>query len=60
VTAVNLFQKIKTLVLEDRYLIGQHASERLDERGIVEWQVVIGILEGQLLRERLDADANPR
>ena len=59
-TAVNLFQKIKTLVLEDRYLIGQHASERLDERGIVEWQVVIGILEGQLLRERLDADANPR
>jgi hypothetical protein len=56
---VNLFQKIKTLVLEDRYLIGQHASERLDERGIIEWQVVIGILEGQLLRERLDADPNP-
>ena len=58
-TAVNLFQKIKTLVLEDRYLIGQHASERLDERGIMEWQAVIGILEGQLLRERLDADPNP-
>ena len=43
---------------EDRYLFGLHASGSLDERGIVEWQMVIGILGGHLFRERLDADAN--
>ena len=29
---MQLFQKLKTLVFEDRYVIGQHASERLEER----------------------------
>ncbi|MFM8250840.1 MAG: DUF4258 domain-containing protein, partial [Planctomycetota bacterium] len=36
-----------------------HASERLDERGIMEWQVVIGLSAGVLLRERPDARPNP-
>ena len=41
-----LFQKLKILVFEERYVIGQHASERLEERGV-------------LLKERLDAQPNP-
>ncbi len=35
---MQLFQKLKTLVFEERYVIVQHASERLEERGIMEWQ----------------------
>jgi hypothetical protein len=46
---MQLFQKIKILVLENRYVIGQHASERLDERGIMEWQIVVGVSKGELL-----------
>ena len=54
-----LFQKLKILVFEERYVIGQHASERLEERGIMEWQVVAGLTNGVLLKERLDAQPNP-
>ena len=56
---MQLFQKLKTLVFEDRYVIGQHASERLEERGIMEWQAVVGLANGVLLKERLDAHPNP-
>ncbi|MFM8573293.1 MAG: hypothetical protein ACKOAU_16980 [Pirellula sp.] len=56
---MQLFQKLKTLVFEERYVIGQHASERLEERGIMEWQAVVGLANGVLLKERLDAQPNP-
>lgn len=29
-----LFDVIRQLVADDKYLIGQHASERLEERGM--------------------------
>jgi hypothetical protein len=32
-----LFSTIQQLVAEEKYVIGEHASERLDERGIMEW-----------------------
>jgi len=54
-----LFRTIRQLVSEEKYLVGEHASERLEERGIIEWQAVAGLTEGQLLRERLDAEPNP-
>ena len=56
---MQLFHKLKTLVFEDRYVIGQHASERLEERGIMDWQAVVGLANGVLLKERLDAHPNP-
>jgi hypothetical protein len=31
-----LFETIRELVAADRYIVGQHAAERLDERGILE------------------------
>jgi hypothetical protein len=53
-----LHQRIKRLVSEGKYLVGEHASERLRERGILEWQVVAGLDEGELLDERPRARPN--
>ena len=50
-----LFSTIRRLVADGRYIIGEHASERLEERGIVEWQVVVGLQNGDLVAERPDA-----
>lgn len=54
-----LFQTIRQLVAEEKYLVGQHASERLEERGIMEWQLVAGLEDGELIVERPDAEPNP-
>ncbi len=54
-----LFRRIQSLVERERYLVGLHASERLEERGILEWQVVAGLKDGELILERLDSRNNP-
>lgn len=54
-----LFQLVQELVESDRYLIGEHASERILERGFLEWQVVAGVKEATLLEERPSAVPNP-
>ncbi len=54
-----LFNTIRNLVKEEKYIVEQHASERLEERGIMEWQIVVGLEEGELLIERADATPNP-
>lgn len=54
-----LFDTIRQLVAEDKYIVGQHASDRLEERGIMEWQVVAGLEDGKLIAERSDAAPNP-
>ncbi len=54
-----LFDTIRQLVTEEKYVVGQHASERLDERGIMEWQVVAEIEDCELIVERPDATPNP-
>lgn len=53
------FDTIRQLVREDKYVVGQHASERLEERGIMEWQVVADLEYGKLIVERPDATPNP-
>ena len=55
----DLHKRICSLVEEGRYVIGLHASERLEERGIMEWQAVVGLDEGKLLVERPRAKPNP-
>jgi hypothetical protein len=55
----NLFSTIQELVDSGNYVIGAHAAERLDERGIMDWQVVGGLSAGVLLRERPNAQPNP-
>lgn len=54
-----LFVIIQKLVSTEKYVVGQHASERLEERGIMEWQVVAGLEDGELIAERGDAFPNP-
>jgi len=54
-----LFDAIRQLVAEEKYVIGLHASERLEERGIMEWQAVVGLADGELLAERPNATPNP-
>ena len=54
-----LFQTIRRLVAEGKYVIGFHASERLEERGIMEWQVVAGLPDAKLIASRPDAQPNP-
>lgn len=54
-----LFQIIRGLVAKEQYLIGQHAAERLEERGILEWQVVAGMADATLMCERPEAKPNP-
>jgi hypothetical protein len=54
-----LFDTIRQLVAEEKYIVGQHASERLDERGIMEWHAVAGLENGELIAERRDATPNP-
>ena len=54
-----LFATIRRLVREDKYIVGKHAAERLEERGIMEWQVVAGADDGELIVERPEASPNP-
>lgn len=54
-----LFGRIRTAVAEGRYLIGLHAANQLDERGIADWQIVAGLEDGVLLRERPADQPNP-
>lgn len=54
-----LFDRVRELVDEGRYVVGQHAAERLEERGILEWQAVAGLEDGALLDERPTAEPNP-
>ncbi len=54
-----LYETIRQLVEDEKYVVGEHASERLEERGIMEWQVVAGISEGELIAEVPDAKPNP-
>ena len=53
-----LFDTIRQLVAEEKYVVGQHASERLEERGIMEWQAVAGLDDGTPIVERPDATPN--
>jgi hypothetical protein len=54
-----LFNRIRKLVVDGRYVIGEHAVERLAERGILEWRVVDGIEGGKLIVEKPDAMPHP-
>lgn len=54
-----LFDAIRQLVAEEKYVVGEHASERLDERGIMEWQAVVALGDGELIAEKSRSKPNP-
>ena len=47
-----LAKTVSDLVLNGKYVIGFHAAERLEQRGILEWQVVDAMERGSYLTER--------
>ena len=47
------------LIDRGSYVVGEHASERVLERGIMEWQVIAGMHDAKLLAERRSARPNP-
>jgi len=54
-----LFDTIRRLVGENKHIVGEHAVQRLEDRGILEWHAVFGLEEGKLTRERPDDKPNP-
>ena len=54
-----LFDEICGVVAERHDLIGDHAWERLLERGIMKWQIIAGTAEARLITERPLARQNP-
>ncbi len=54
-----LFNTIRKLVADEKYVVGEHASERLEERGIMEWQAVAAMRDGELIAEKPRSKPNP-
>jgi len=47
-----LHERICAAVAEERFVIGAHAANRLDERSISDWQVAVGLKEARMIAER--------
>lgn len=47
-----LLNKIRDAVADDRFVVSWHADERCEERGVTAWQLVAGLEEAELVRER--------
>ncbi len=56
---VTLFETVRQRVQDGRYVVSVHAADRLEERGLLEWQVVDGVDAGTLIVERPDDRPNP-
>jgi hypothetical protein len=54
-----LFDQVRALVAEGKYIVSEHASERLEERGTMEWQAIDGIESARLISERPRTSPNP-
>ena len=54
-----LFDKIRQAVQDERYVVAWHADERCEERGVTDWQLVAGLEDADLVRERPASKPNP-
>lgn len=54
-----LFEQIRSAVAADQFFVAWHADERCEERGITAWQIVAGLSDAELLRERPRSKPNP-
>ncbi len=50
---------IRQAVVEDKYLVSIHADERCEERRISAWQLVAGLANAMVVRERPASKPNP-
>ena len=54
-----LYDRIREAVKEDRFIVAWHADERCEEREVTDWQIVVGLEDAQLIRERPRSKPNP-
>ncbi len=54
-----LYDKIRTAVKEDRFMVSWHADEKCEERQVSDWQIVAGLEDSELVRERSRSKPNP-
>jgi hypothetical protein len=54
-----LYERICKAVREDRFIVSFHADERCEERGVSPWQLVVGLDQSRLIRERPRSHPNP-
>ena len=54
-----LFEQVRDAVAADRWIVDHHADEMLRQRGIAEWQVLMGVSAGRLIIERPRSMPNP-
>lgn len=47
-----LFNRIREAVADDRFVVSWHADERCEEREVTAWQLVAGLQDAELMRER--------
>jgi hypothetical protein len=54
-----LIDNILAAIRADRFIVSWHADERCEERGVAVWQLVAGIEDAELVRERPRSKPNP-
>jgi hypothetical protein len=54
-----LFDQICKAVKEDRFVVGWHADEKCEEREVTDWQIIAGLEDATLVRERPRSKPNP-
>ena len=54
-----LFDRIRAAVREERFLVSWHADDRCEERQVAAWQLVAGLEDAQLQRERPASKPHP-
>ncbi|MBM4036758.1 MAG: DUF4258 domain-containing protein [Planctomycetes bacterium] len=53
-TAQQLLARIEEAVRAERYEVSIHADNRIEERGMMEWHIVAGLPDADLLEAQLD------
>ena len=54
-----LFDQIRAAVKGHRFVVSWHADERCEERRVSDWQLVIGLEDAELVRERPRSKPHP-
>mgnify|MGYP001620191142 CR=1 FL=1 len=54
-----LLDNIREAVRDERYVVGWHADERCEEHGVTDWQIIAGLEDAELVRERPASKPNP-
>lgn len=54
-----LLEKIRAAVRADRFIVSWHADERCEERQVAVWQLVAGLENARLERERPHSHPHP-